>query len=170
MRTSGNRVRALVVATIAVSGCGSHRPPELPSGTVLEFDAAMLHPSDAGIVVGHDAAGADGHVVGTDAHVTGSDAGHSCTGVAESCTTVGASGCLSQRGCSPGGQCTGLATLCFDLFDSFSCGSQDGCYWSSSTMYCSGSAWSCDLESGSATCTSQQGCHWTTTCTGVPTS
>ena len=157
----------MVVLGHAALGCAPHRARDTdagvrgPEGGVLTFDAAMLVRVDAGAMP-HDA----GH---SDTHVTGIDAGHRCTGVAESCSLVGSTSCISQRGCTRSGNCSGLESLCYDFFDSFSCGSQDGCYWSSLTRSCAGSAWPCHLESGTASCSSQRGCSWTYTCTGSAT-
>lgn len=150
------------------TACAPHRVPTMdsgvrgPEGGVLTFDGAMLVHVDAARLP-------DAYVPGHDAHVGPSDAGHRCTGVAQPCTLVGSSSCTLQRGCTRTGDCTGVATGCYSLFDSFSCGSQDGCYWSSSGSYCSGSAYSCSIESGSSLCISQRGCSYTYTCTGAVT-
>lgn len=154
----------VVVACQLALGCAPHRTRDGdagvhgPEGGVLTFDAAMLVRVDAAPPPGRDA--------GRDAHVVGSDAGHRCAGSAYSCSLVGATNCMLQLGCTSSGNCSGISTSCYSLFDSFSCGSQQGCYWSSSSRNCSGSAWPCDLESGSASCASQRGCYWERTCTG----
>lgn len=100
----------------------------------------------------------------------GSGPGESCRGVASPCSARTAATCSSVKGCTSGGECTGVSSSCYSQFSSYSCNSQQGCFWSSLNESCSGSAWSCSSMSGSATCTSQRGCSWDTTCEGVATS
>lgn len=92
-----------------------------------------------------------------------------CTGVATPCSLLGNSQCASARGCDIVGSCEGFSEFCSSQFYSSSCYGVKGCYWSSSSEYCSGSSWTCDLFSGSASCVGQPGCHWDETCDGIVT-
>jgi hypothetical protein len=93
-----------------------------------------------------------------------------CTGFPTSCFGLSDLECTSQPGCrSSGGDCTGSARSCYSQFSSYSCNSQDGCYWSYSTQSCSGSATSCSYQSNSYSCEAQEGCTWSTPiCSGTP--
>ncbi len=93
----------------------------------------------------------------------------SCRGVAASCSSRTSGTCASVRGCSTEGECDGLSSSCYSQYSSYSCTSQQGCYWSSLNKSCSGSARSCRLFSGSSSCVSQNGCSWRYTCEGVST-
>ena len=78
--------------------------------------------------------------------------------------------CSSVKGCTPTDEtCDGVADSCSWLFSSFTCTSQQGCYWSSvGSGSCSGIARSCSSVSVSS-CYQQSGCHWVqSVCNGVP--
>ena len=93
-----------------------------------------------------------------------------CGGSATPCSLLSSSQCIAAEGCVDDSACTGIATGCYSLFDSYSCSSQQGCYWSTYSNSCSGSAFPCSLSAGSLSCAFQQGCFWTGGCTGVATS
>lgn len=61
---------------------------------------------------------------------------------------------------APAAECQGVSSSCFSMFSSFSCASQQGCYWSSSSDSCSGFSWPCSSMYSSFGCSSQQGCYW----------
>jgi hypothetical protein len=91
-----------------------------------------------------------------------------CAGTPTPCSLLGEFECASSLGCSWSADCSGAASSCYLQYDSFSCTSQDGCYWSSSSSSCSGSATSCRLLSAQYLCTSQDGCYWNGSCIGTP--
>jgi hypothetical protein len=91
-----------------------------------------------------------------------------CGGFATPCGLLTDSTCTSGLGCRDDSECSGSATGCYSQFDSFSCSSQDGCYWSSLSKSCSGSAHSCFSYSIRSSCEFQEGCYWTARCTGTP--
>ena len=93
-----------------------------------------------------------------------------CRGSATPCGLLSTTQCGLSLGCRLDGDCSGLSTSCFSYFSSFSCGSQDGCFWSFSSDYCSGSSRSCSSYSFSSSCTSQDGCRWDQQCDGTPLS
>jgi hypothetical protein len=86
-----------------------------------------------------------------------------CVGVAEPCSQRDSSSC-DQNGCYMLGTCDGIATSCYDIYDSFRCQGQQGCQWSGST--CSGVEASCDTFKGSFGCGQQSGCLWMPGCIG----
>lgn len=94
----------------------------------------------------------------------------SCHGLAPTCSSRSYATCSSVRGCSVSGECTGVSRGCYSIYSSYSCTSQQGCYWSSLNQNCSGSSRSCRSFSGSLSCVSQEGCDWEDTCEGVSTS
>ncbi len=91
-----------------------------------------------------------------------------CGGFATPCGLLSDLECIGATGCSDDSMCSGFATSCYSLFDSYSCSSQDGCYWSTSSKSCSGSAHSCSGEPGEFSCNDQKGCYWTGGCKGTP--
>ena len=91
-----------------------------------------------------------------------------CTGTPTPCSLLGQFECSGSLGCTWSGDCTGVSSSCYSQYDSYSCTSQEGCYWSSSSSSCSGSSWSCNLFSSQFTCTDQEGCSWRGDCTGTP--
>lgn len=93
-----------------------------------------------------------------------------CTGVATPCSLLSSTQCSSALGCISDGDCNGVATSCYSLFDSFSCESQQGCYWSFTTDDCSGVSSSCFSQFSSFSCASQQGCYWSDGCSGAASS
>ena len=106
-----------------------------------------------------------------DAAVARRDAGPPrCEGVVTSCSLVPRASCTTQEGCRLGGDCEGVSTSCYSLFDSYACSAQDGCYWSFSSRSCSGSARSCYGYSYSSSCSGQRGCSWDSACDGYATS
>jgi hypothetical protein len=92
-----------------------------------------------------------------------------CGGTAMPCSLLSGTECLLALGCGDNSTCSGVATSCYSLTTSFSCTSQDGCFWSSSSEDCSGSASSCSLQSSEYFCTSQEGCSWQSACNGSAT-
>jgi hypothetical protein len=92
--------------------------------------------------------------------------GGNCRGSASPCSLLPGSDCALALGCSKDGSCDGVATSCYSEFDDYSCTSQEGCYWTSSSRDCSGSARSCSSFSGSGSCSLQDGCRWSESCTG----
>lgn len=108
-----------------------------------------------------DAGGWDSGFGGFDA---GFDAGPSCHGTPTPCDLL--TSCTTAGCTSTGGGCTGVSTACFEIFSSFTCGTQLGCYWDSTSNTCSGVSATCG---GVINCTLQQGCSVSTaSCTGVP--
>lgn len=91
-----------------------------------------------------------------------------CAGIATPCFGLSDLACISSRGCTNDAACTGSVHSCYSQFDSYSCTSIQGCYWSSSSKSCSGSARSCSSQSGSFSCADQPGCYWSGGCKGVP--
>ena len=90
-----------------------------------------------------------------------------CAGAPTACALLSDATCGFTDGCLDNSKCSGIADGCYVQFSSYSCISQQGCYWSSSSSSCSGAAESCNLMSGSYSCVSQQGCFWSGGCTGV---
>lgn len=90
-----------------------------------------------------------------------------CDGFATPCGLLGDVRCGSSLGCHDDSQCGGVAQSCYSQFDSYSCSSQDGCYWSTLSKSCSGSARSCSSYSSSFSCESQDGCYFTARCAGT---
>jgi len=90
-----------------------------------------------------------------------------CDGVATPCSLLGGLQCGSSLGCHDDSRCGGVAESCYSQFDSYSCSSQDGCYWSSLSKNCSGSARSCSGYASSFSCESQDGCYFTARCAGT---
>jgi hypothetical protein len=183
--------RLTFIAGLGVA-CGN-TPPEAttlsgPPGRMLTYDGG-LHPVEgaggaaatpigAGGAGGTEPIGWGGGGSGARAGSGGSagylaiDGGGTtkrCAGTAWSCSIAPTTNCASVMGCRSGGECTGISTSCYSMYSSYSCGSQEGCYWSSSSSYCSGSSWSCDLFSGDLSCIYQDGCYWHDTCEGVST-
>ena len=108
-----------------------------------------------------DAGQADAGDLGLDA------GGPSCLGTPTpcdllvSCTTAG---CLSAAG-----GCSGVSTACFEIFSSLECGSQQGCYWDSTSNACSGLSFLCTEITSQTSCVLEQGCSWSaSSCTGIP--
>ncbi|MGE3635033.1 MAG: hypothetical protein AB7P00_34345 [Sandaracinaceae bacterium] len=142
-----------------------------PSGSRLFFDAAMLTtrpdagdlPPDAG--TGRDAG--PFRDAGPPPHFDAGPRDRECAGIATSCSSLGSSTCLLQLGCRRDGDCTGSAYFCSSYHSSFSCSSQDGCYWLSGSDRCSGFASSCSSYTFSSGCNLQDGCRWTDRCAGV---
>lgn len=93
-----------------------------------------------------------------------------CAGTATPCSALSDLDCIGSQGCKSNAACTGLPHSCYSQYDSYSCSSIRGCYWSTYTKSCSGSAWSCSSQSGSLSCAYQPGCFWTGGCTGIPDS
>jgi hypothetical protein len=91
-----------------------------------------------------------------------------CGGLATPCSLLSDTSCASALGCRDDSQCGGVSESCYSQFSSFSCNSQDGCFWSSSSDDCSGSAHSCSSYSFDFGCQSQAGCYWTPRCSGTP--
>lgn len=91
-----------------------------------------------------------------------------CTGTATPCSLLSGLSCLDSLGCTDSSRCSGISTSCYSLYSSYTCSSQDGCYWSSSSSSCSGSSYMCSSFSSSGSCGLQEGCSWTSSCTGVP--
>jgi len=91
-----------------------------------------------------------------------------CGGVATSCALLSGLSCTSASGCTDDSRCAGVSSSCYSQFDSYSCTSQDGCYWSTTSKSCSGSSRPCSYYSGQLSCALQEGCYWTGGCTGVP--
>jgi hypothetical protein len=93
--------------------------------------------------------------------------GGNCRGSASPCSLLFGSDCLLTLGCRSDGSCDGVSTSCYSEYDDYSCTTQEGCYWSSSSRSCSGSSRSCFSFSGSGSCVLQDGCRWSDSCTGV---
>lgn len=91
-----------------------------------------------------------------------------CTGFALPCSSLSGFECGSALGCRSDGDCSGVSRSCFSYSSSFSCNSQDGCFWSSFDDDCSGSSRSCFSMSSEFSCTGQDGCSWSDRCTGTP--
>jgi hypothetical protein len=91
----------------------------------------------------------------------------SCHGVPEACSLHADETHCVSAGCAWGGACQGVETACFEIFGSFACGSQMGCYYDSTTGNCTGFADSCDSILGEFSCASQMGCNWQMACSGV---
>ena len=92
----------------------------------------------------------------------------SCAGAPTPCNVLGQTDCATSLGCTWSGDCTGASDSCYSQHDSYSCSSQRGCYWSSSSSTCSGSSSPCSAGSSDYSCTSQKGCHWNASCSGTP--
>ncbi|MBX7114906.1 MAG: hypothetical protein K1X64_11320 [Myxococcaceae bacterium] len=91
---------------------------------------------------------------------TGTGGGSSSgTGGNSSSGTGGGSSSGSGGGSQAQEECHGLATSC-SIFSKVSCYTQDGCYSTSSSSYCSGFARSCSSFSSRSSCNSQDGCYW----------
>ena len=131
-----------------------------PADGVLMFDPSMLIDAsisrDAGVIMRVDAARPQG------------DAGRRqrCGGIPYSCATR-ATACNGIMGCFDDSECRGFSSGCYLRSSSYSCVSQSGCYWSSSSRTCSGSARSCSSFGGSASCSGQEGCYWSDRCGGT---
>lgn len=123
---------------------------------MLQVDAGQVGSGGGGDAAPHDAGGETTSPDGSGPH---------CTGVATPCSLV--ANCASVMGCTSGGSCSGVSTSCYSEFSSYSCDSQQGCVWDSSSSSCSGFSWSCDSFSGSYTCIDQDGCNWTDGCQGT---
>lgn len=91
-----------------------------------------------------------------------------CTGYATSCALLGGTSCLTAFGCKDASRCSGISSSCYSKYSSYTCSSQEGCYWSAVTSNCSGSSSSCSTMLSSLSCTYQDGCSWLSNCTGVP--
>jgi len=90
-----------------------------------------------------------------------------CAGTATPCSLLSDLQCTGSQGCVDNAKCGGIASSCYSQFDSYSCSSIRGCYWSTYSKSCSGSAQSCSSQYGSSSCASQRGCYWSGGCTGV---
>ena len=189
MGTRRSRAGVLWIAAFA-GACGE--PPTAttlsgPPGRMLSYDGGLhaVHDSGAGgaTPVGTAGAGGSSAVSGNSPGGGGSSAGAAgvggvfdagvtrrCTGVAWSCSAAPTSNCGSVLGCVSSGECQGVSSSCYSQYSSYSCISQEGCYWSTYDDSCSGSSWSCYLFSGSSSCVMQEGCYWHRTCEGVSTS
>ncbi|HET7545110.1 MAG TPA: hypothetical protein VFK05_34835 [Polyangiaceae bacterium] len=93
-----------------------------------------------------------------------------CAGAATPCSLLTSLECIGATGCSDDSHCAGVSTSCYSEYTSYSCTSQEGCYWSTSSKSCSGSSYSCSSMPGSGTCALQDGCYWTGGCSGTPRS
>ena len=91
-----------------------------------------------------------------------------CSGSATFCSLLSHSTCYTSLGCTDDSKCTGSSTSCYTYYSSYSCTSQEGCYWSSISKSCSGVSTSCYTMSTSVSCEYQEGCSWSDSCTGVP--
>lgn len=91
-----------------------------------------------------------------------------CGGFATPCSLLSGVQCASALGCHDDSDCSGVASSCYSQFDVYSCTSQDGCFWSSSSKNCSGSAHFCSSYSFGSSCESQKGCNWREACGGTP--
>ncbi len=92
-----------------------------------------------------------------------------CSGSATPCSLLGESECTLALGCTDDSECSGVASSCYSQFSSYSCTSQEGCYWSTYTDSCSGSASSCYSQFSELSCALQEGCYWSSDCTGTAT-
>ncbi|HWZ91893.1 MAG TPA: hypothetical protein VNW92_23680 [Polyangiaceae bacterium] len=93
-----------------------------------------------------------------------------CAGTPTPCSLLSDLQCLGSEGCTDNAACSGVPSSCYSQFDSYSCSSLHGCYWSTYSMDCTGSAESCSSQFGSLSCADQRGCYWTGGCTGVAAS
>jgi hypothetical protein len=151
---------------IATSLSADYQPLEIPAASVtLAFECPLevLEPAPDPVpsTGGQPGTGGGGG--------TGGGSGEaSCRGLARPCALLSDVNCSLALGCSTSGTCGGFASSCYSRYSSYSCDSQDGCYWSSSSSQCSGSARSCRTYATSTSCVFQNGCSWTSTCEGVP--
>jgi hypothetical protein len=180
----GKGVGAVLLAGMMSVGCNG--PMGGPSGGNDESNDSGASPvgsgsgdsnangrEDSGAKTSADASPSKGPATtydasgGEDTGSGGFDAGPSCHGtptpcdLLASCTTAG---CISSdTGCS------GVATACFEIFSSFECTSQEGCYWTASSSTCTGLSYLCTENMSAESCTLEQGCSWTDpSCTGIP--
>lgn len=93
--------------------------------------------------------------------------GGSCLGSATPCSLLSLGDCSLALGCFPDGECSGVSSGCYGRIGSYSCASQDGCYWSTSSETCSGVSRSCFGFTNSVSCGGQDGCYWVRTCEGL---
>jgi hypothetical protein len=93
-----------------------------------------------------------------------------CAGTPTPCSLLSDLQCTGSQGCTDDAACGGIASSCYVQFDSYSCSSISGCYWSTYSKSCSGSAEACSSQFGSLSCADQPGCYWSGGCTGVPDS
>lgn len=161
-RAESRWVRIAIVAVLAGCGgesSGSGDGPKGPPGGMLDVDLDQI-----------PAVPLKGGAGGTSTGGAGAGGGTSvCAGYATSCAALPGSLCNLSQGCSQTSKCSGVSSSCYSQFDSYSCGSQEGCYWSSSSKSCSGSSWSCSSFFSQVSCIDQEGCHWDTTCQGSAT-
>jgi len=176
---TGKTLLGMLIALGSLAGCdgggGSRgmdagRVPR-PEGGVIIFDAAMIG-ADEGPPPAPDLGPERRDLGRGDRDLGPRDGGGGgfCSGFISCGDLVTLSSCIGRDGCDWDGECRGIAQSCYSQFYSYSCSSQDGCYWSYSTDSCSGSARSCRLYSGGSTCRGQDGCYWDDECTGVATS
>ncbi len=177
VRTPDNSVDArcamsCALLVLGVIACSSDPPGGPSSGgppdAMLEFDAnAIGGATSTGGVGAFGGFGAVGGMAGTGGNgATGGFGGSAgtggssayCDGTPTPCSILTDTQCPTATGCSLKGDCKGVSSSCYSQFSHFSCISQQGCIWSSSSKKCSGSAWSCGLMSGSSSCFSQKGC------------
>lgn len=90
-----------------------------------------------------------------------------CVGTPLSCGLLTPSDCGRALGCHSAGGCGGMQLSCGSMYDSYSCESQGGCYWSSSTRLCDGTAMDCSYYVTDYDCRSQEGCYFDESCTGT---
>lgn len=160
----------MCATSVSVLACDPTRDRDAglrgPPDGVLMFDPSMLidagsHP-DVGTFRPVDAGRPDAFQ---------RDAGRRqrCGGVALSCSGL-STNCYMIMGCVAGGDCRGIARSCYSEFDAYSCDSQRGCYWLSSSRSCSGSATSCGSIYDGLSCGRQDGCYWIDQCEGISVS
>ena len=150
--------------------------PRGPEGGVLTFDASMIPPraGDGGSTVDAGTRPRDGGrrdggtpVLDGGPRDSGIARGY-CEGSVTPCSYRTSLTCEDGSGCFTTDECTGFSTSCYSMFSHYTCISQQGCVWSSSSSRCSGIAWSCDSFFGLSTCIGQDGCDWEDTCDGTP--
>lgn len=152
---------------VATPRSADYEPLDIPAASVtlaFECPLAVLDSVSPPSTGGQPGTGGGG----TGGSGTGGGGGGACRGSATPCTLVSGSECTFALGCRTGGTCSGSAWSCYSMYGSYSCGSQDGCYWSSASSQCSGSARSCSSYTTSTGCTYQDGCRWRENCEGTP--
>jgi hypothetical protein len=93
--------------------------------------------------------------------------GPSCLGTPTPCALLAS--CTTAGCSSTGGGCSGTSIPCFEIFSSFQCSSQEGCYWETSSNSCSGLATPCNENSSETACIEADGCSWQeASCSGTP--
>ncbi len=157
----------VVLLLLSPLGCGDAPRDQIQDASVITFDAQSIM-RDASVRDARPFDSGPGRYDAGRPFDSGRpvDAGPICEGDYILCSLQVGSGCALTLGCDDDSECRGFATSCSYHRFSFSCNSQEGCYWNSFDERCSGVARSCRRFSSSFSCRRQDGCRWEERCSG----